>query len=167
MSTVSHKSHKPQKAKKYRAVGSTSIAPAPLPTPYLTPQSTTSGSEYSKFASSDYEPIPNPSDYASALQAYSNSSLKKTVVYNNAKVVQYSKILHQNTIATDNGNNNEEIYSDPGHCETDIYDYFKKKKFHIIKKDSIRFVSWLYMLTVYIAIKINTACMHIFICIAV
>ena len=154
MSTISHKSHKPQKAKKYRAVGTTSIAPAPLPTPYLTPQSTTSGSEYSKFASSDYEPIPNPSDYASALQAYSNSSLKRTVVYDNAKVVQYSKILHQSNAATDNGNNDEEVYLDPGHCETDIYDYFKKKKFHIIKKNSIRFV---------LCLLFNTALINIYI----
>ena len=137
MSTISHKSHKPQKGKKYRGVGSTSIAPAPLPTPYLTPQNN-SDNESSKFAGSDYEPIPNPSDYASALQVYS-SSLKRTVVYDNARVVQYSKVLHQNAAAA---TDDEEVYSDPGHCETDIYNYFKKKKFHIIKKDSVRYDLW-------------------------
>ena len=137
MSTSIHKS-KPQKGKKYRGVGTTSVAPAPLPTPYLTPQNN-SDNEYSKFSNGDYEPIPNPSDYAPALQVYSNS-LKRTVVYDNAKVVQYSKVLHQNAAAATADDDDEEVYSDPGHCETDIYNYFKKKKFHIIKKDSVRFV---------------------------
>lgn len=133
LSTNYHKnpSYKSSKVKKYKGVGNTSIAPAP----YLTPQSTNDNQDYSKFSSSDYEPIPNPSDYASALQFYSNS-LKKTIVYDNASVVQYSKILHKNGPTVDG-----EIYSDPGHCEEDIYDYFKKKKFHIIKRDSVRFVT--------------------------
>lgn len=110
-----------------------------MPAPYLTPQNAGENNnhkDYSKFANNDYEPIPNPSECASAMKIYSNS-LKRTVVYNNTNAVQYSKILNQNASrsATD-----EEIYSDPGHCERDIYDYFKKKKFHTIKKDSVRFV---------------------------
>ena len=133
MSTSIHKSYKPQKAKKYRGVGSTSVAPAQ----YLTPQNN-GDNEYSKFSNGDYEPI--PSDYGSAMQVYSNS-LTRTVVYDNAKVVQYSKVLHQNAAAAVAGDDDEETYSDPGHCERDIYDYFKKKKFHIIKKDRVRFVS--------------------------
>jgi len=129
-------SYKPSKGKKYKGVGNTSIAPAP----YLTPQSTNDNQDYynqdySKFSSCDYEAIPNPSDYASALHVFSNS-LKKTIVYDNASVVQYSKILHKNGPIVDG-----EIYSDPGHSEADIYDYFKKKKFHIIKRDSVRFVA--------------------------
>ena len=131
--SASQKNNKSQKVKKHRGVGNTSVAPAPLPAPYLTPRQ--NSNDITDHSKDDYEPIPNPSDYAPALRVYSNS-LTRTVIYDNAKVVQYSKILHQNPAAADD----EEIYSDPGHSERDIYDYFKKKKFHIIKKDNVRFV---------------------------
>lgn len=110
-------------------MGNTIVAPAP----YLSPHSTGDGSrDYSSIAGNDYEPIPNPSDYASALQVYSNA-VRRTIEYDNAKVIQYSKILHKNPAIID-----EDVYSDPGHSEADIYNYFKKKKFQVIKRNSVR-----------------------------
>ena len=35
-------------------------------------------------------------------------------------------------------NSEEEIYSDPGYSEADIYACFEKKKFHMIKRNDVR-----------------------------
>ena len=35
-------------------------------------------------------------------------------------------------------NDEEEIYSDPGHSEADIYACFEKKKFRMIKRNDVR-----------------------------
>ena len=36
------------------------------------------------------------------------------------------------------GDDEEEIYSDPGHSEADIYACFEKKKFCMIKRNDVR-----------------------------
>ena len=40
------------------------------------------------------------------------------------------------------GTTAEEIYSDPGHSEADIYSCFEKKKFRMIKRNDIRWATY-------------------------
>ena len=37
--------------------------------------------------------------------------------------------------------NDEEIYSDPGHSEADIYACFERKKFRMIKRKDVRYIT--------------------------
>lgn len=64
--------------------------------------------------------------YAKAQETYSN--LEKSFTYDYAKTLERSEVL------------SEEIYSDPGLSEADIYACFERKKFHIIKNRDIRYV---------------------------
>ena len=89
---------------------------------------------YSKVAGSDYEAIQNPDDYAAAVRVYANT-VKDSTSYDDTIISEYSELEDiDNTTANDE----EEIYSDPGHSESDIYACFERKKFRMIKRNDIR-----------------------------
>ena len=89
---------------------------------------------YSKVAGNDYEAIQNPNDYAAAVRVYSNI-VKDSTSYDDTIISEYSEVEDVDiTIANDE----EEIYSDPGHSESDIYACFERKKFRIIKRNDVR-----------------------------
>ena len=99
------------------------------------PYSDTIGKNYySKVAGNDYEAIHNPDDYASAVQVYSNY-IRESTNYDDTIVLEYTEV--EDTDGT-TANDEEEIFSDPGHSEADIYACFEKKKFHMIKRNDIR-----------------------------
>ena len=89
------------------------------------------GKSYSKVVGNDYEAIRNTDDYASAVQVYSNY-ISKSTNYDDTIVSVYSEV------GDVDGTTAEEIYSDPGHSEADIYACFEKKKFRMIKRNDIR-----------------------------
>ena len=99
------------------------------------PYSDTIGKNYySKIAGNDYEAICNTDDYASAVQVYSNY-ISKSTNYDDTMVSEYSEVEDADGTTA---NDEEEIYSDPGHSEADIYACFEKKKFRMIKRDDVR-----------------------------
>ena len=84
---------------------------------------------YSKI---DYEVIQNPDE--SAVRVYSNT-VKDSTNYDDTILPVYNGLEDvDNTTANDE----EEIYSDPGHSEADIYACFEKKKFRMIKRNDVR-----------------------------
>ena len=88
-------------------------------------------------ACNDYEAIQNPDDYATAVRVYSNI-VKDSTSYDDTIISEYSEVDDvDNTMA----NNEEEIYSDPGHSEADIYACFERKKFRMIKRNDVRYVT--------------------------
>ena len=100
------------------------------------PYSDTTGKSYSKV---DYEAIRNPDDYASAAQVYSNY-ISKSTNYDDTIVSEYSEVEDADGTTA---NDEEEIYSDPGHSEADIYVCFEKKKFRIIKRNDVRWATYI------------------------
>ena len=91
--------------------------------------SNTLGRNYSKI---DYEAIQNPDE--SAVRIYSNT-VKDSTNYDDTILPVYNEIEDvDNTTANDE----EEIYSDPGHSEADIYACFEKKRFRMIKRNDVR-----------------------------
>ena len=94
----------------------------------------TLGKNYSKIACNDYEAIQDPDEYASAVQVYSNT-VRDSISYDDTIISEYSKVEN---VDDTTANDEEEIYSDPGHCEADIYACFERKKFRMIKKNDVR-----------------------------
>ena len=70
----------------------------------------------------------------SEAQVYSNY-ISKSTNYDDTIVSQYSKVGDADGTTA---NDEEEIYSDPGHSEADIYACFEKKKFRMIKRNDVR-----------------------------
>ena len=94
--------------------------------------SVTLGKNYSKITWNDYEAIQNPDE--SAVRVYSNT-VKDSTNYDDTIMSGYSELEDvDNTTANDE----EEIYSDPGHSEADIYACFERKKFRMIKRNDVR-----------------------------
>lgn len=100
-------------------------------TPYLVPQVATA-KNHSKVASRDYESLPNSDEYASAVCVYYN--LMRTSATNNSSSLEYSEIFATST------NDEEEVYSDPGHSEAEVFACFEKKRFCKIKINEVRYV---------------------------
>ena len=92
------------------------------------------GKNYSKIADNDYEAIQNPDDYASAVRVYSNT-IKGSVNYDDARMPEYSEV---EDVDGTTGDDQEEIYSDPGHSEADIYACFERKNLSMIERNDIR-----------------------------
>ena len=90
---------------------------------------------YSKIAGNDYEAIQNPDDYAAAVYVYSNT-IEGSNNYDDAKMPEYSEV--EDVDGTTGDDDQEEIYSDPGHSEADIYACFEKKKLSMIERNDIR-----------------------------
>ena len=87
---------------------------------------------YSKIACNDYEAIQNPDE--SAVHVDSNT-IKDSTNYDDTIISEYSELEDvDGTTAA----NEEEIYSDPGHSEADIYACFEKKRFRMIKRNDVR-----------------------------
>ena len=104
-------------------------------TPYLDPQETTAKS-HSKVSSKDYEPLPRPAEYATAIGAYSNI-IRESYINSDMSALECSEAFNAyNTSANDE----EEIYLDPGYSEADVYACFEKKRFHKIKADNVRYL---------------------------
>ena len=97
------------------------------------------GKNYSKIACNDYEAIEDPDEYGSAVHVYSNTiTVGVSVNYDDTIMPEYSEVDDvDGTTVTDE----EEIYSDPGHSEADIYVCFEKKKFRMIKRKDVRYIA--------------------------
>ena len=90
------------------------------------------GKNYSKIACNDYEAIQNPDE--SAVHVYFNT-IKGSIGYDGTIMSEYSEIGNVDGTAA---NDKEDIYSDPGHSEEDIYVCFEKKKLRMIKRSDVR-----------------------------
>ena len=101
--------------------------------PYLDPQETTTKS-HSNIANNDYELLPRPAEYATAIGAYSNIMRESYINYDMSPL-ECSEVFNVNYTST---NDDEEIYADPGYSEADVYACFERKRFHKIKTDDIR-----------------------------
>ena len=73
-------------------------------------------------ACNDYETIQNPDDYASAVRVYCNN-VKDSTTYDDTVMPEYIELEN---VDNNMANDGEEIYSDPGHSEADIYASFEK-----------------------------------------
>ena len=102
------------------------------------PYSDTIEKNYSKVADNDYEAIHNTDEHALAVQVYSNY-ISKSTNYDDTIVSEYSEVEDADGTTA---NDKEEIYSDPGHSEADIYACFEKKKFRMIKRDDVRWTTY-------------------------
>ena len=94
--------------------------------------SDTLGKNYSKIACNDYEAIQNPDE--SVVRVYSNT-IRDSTNYDDTIISEYSEL---EDVDNNTANDEEEIYSDPGHSEADIYTYFEKKRFRMIKRNDVR-----------------------------
>ena len=82
----------------------------------------------------DYEAIQNPDDYASAVRVYSNT-VKDSTSYDDTIISEYSEV---EDVDGTTGDDQEEIYSDPGHSEADIYACFESKRLSMIERNNVR-----------------------------
>ena len=98
----------------------------------VSPHSDAMGKNYSKFSCNDYEAVKNPDE--SAVHAYSNC-VRQSVAYDDAITSEYSEIENADSAIV---NDEEDIYSDPGHSEADIYTCFEKKRFRMLKRNDVR-----------------------------
>ena len=101
---------------------------------YLDLQETTAKS-CSRAASKDYESLPKPAEYASALGTYSNI-IRESYYINSISVLECSEMFNASSTFT---NDDEEVYSDPGHSEAAVYACFERKRFRKIKTDDVRY----------------------------
>ena len=101
--------------------------------PYSVPQDAIS-KDPAKVKNNDYEPLPDSADYASALCVYVNTM--RDSVIKDVRGLDYSEVSNVDTVST---NDEEDVYSDPGHSEADVYACFEKKKFRKIKIDDVRY----------------------------
>ena len=89
---------------------------------------------YSKIACNDYEAIEDPDEYGSAVRVYSNT-VGDSTNYDDTTMPEYSEVEDVDGTTT---NDEEEIYSDPGYSEADIYACFERKKLSIIQRTDVR-----------------------------
>ena len=94
----------------------------------------TLGKNYSNMVCNDYEAIQNPDDYASAVLVYSNT-VKDSTIYDDTTISEYSEI---EDVDGTTGDDQEEIYSDPGHSEADIYACFERKRLSMTERNNVR-----------------------------
>ena len=95
------------------------------------------GKNHSRLAGNDYEAILHHSEYASAVHVYSNT-MRESTAYDDSITSEYSEVANSDDATV---NNEEEIYSDPGHSKADIYACFEKKKFRMIKRRDVRLIN--------------------------
>ncbi|XP_065899895.1 uncharacterized protein [Dysidea avara] len=98
---------------------------SPEPIPYITPETVTSRDQ-PKLTCHDYHTLQNPAEYSSALHIYSN-----TLRDPNALSDPYCS----DTLKRDD---DEEVFSDPGHSEEAIYACFERRMFRTITTDHVR-----------------------------
>ena len=84
------------------------------------------GKDHPKRTCNDYIALHKPSNFATALESYSN--LEKSFTYDYARTMECSEV----------STNVEEMYLDPGHSKADICACFERKQFHIIKNEDVR-----------------------------
>ena len=60
----------------------------------------------------------------------------ESVINEDIRGLDYSKVSDVDTASI---NDQEEVYSDPGYSEADVYACFEKKRFRKIKIDDIRY----------------------------
>ena len=68
--------------------------------------------------------------------------MKESTAYNDSLISEYSEVGNPDEATV---NDEEEIYSDPGHSKEDIYACFEKKKFRMIKRNDVRYVTVIYL----------------------
>ena len=61
--------------------------------------------------------------------------MKESTAYDDSLISEYSEIGSPDDATV---NDEEEIYSDPGHSKEDIYACFEKKKFRMIKRNDVK-----------------------------
>ena len=96
----------------------------------------TAAKSCSRAASKDYESLPKPAEYASALGTYSNI-IRESYYINSINVLECSEMFNVSSTFTDD--DDEEVYSDPGHSEAAVYACFERKRFRKIKTDDVRY----------------------------
>ena len=89
---------------------------------------------YSKIVCNDYEAIEDPDEYGSAVCVYSNT-VGDSTNYDDTTMPEYSEV---EDVDGTTANDEEEIYSDPGHNEAEIYACFERKKLSIIQRCDVR-----------------------------
>ena len=118
------------------------------PVPYLAPDSTI-GRNLPKVESNDYEALENVDIYSSALYTYSdtvNNAQVPSDIYDDTKEADYTEVpdIDEDTkesIVGDTGTGGEEeeeVFLDPGHSEEAIYSCFERKMFRTIKADNVK-----------------------------
>ena len=81
-----------------------------------------------KLICKDYEAIEETSDYEEALHTYANIS--------NVHLAEYLSTTEYDEVPSNDVTGEEEIFIDPGHCEADICNFFKKRCF--INQNDVR-----------------------------
>ena len=67
---------------------------------------------------------------------YSNT-VRDSINYDDTTMPEYSEV---DDVDGTTANDEEEIYSDPGHSEADIYACFERKKFRMITRKDVRYI---------------------------
>ena len=70
--------------------------------------------------------------------------MRETDINEDVRGLDYSEISDVDTAVSTN--NEEDVYSDPGHSEAAVYDCFEKKRFRKIKLDDVRYQQAMYQL---------------------
>ena len=84
--------------------------------------------DHPKLICKDYEAIEETSDYEEALHTYANIS--------NVHLAEYLSTTEYDEVPSNDVTGEEEIFIDPGHCEADICNFFKKHCF--INQNDVR-----------------------------
>ena len=90
--------------------------------------------KYSKIVCNDYEAVEDPDEYASAVCVYSNT-IGDSTNYDDTIIPEHNEV---DDVDGTTANDDEELYSDPGYSETDIYACFERKKLSIIQRSDVR-----------------------------
>ena len=102
--------------------------------PYSVPQDAASKNP-EKVKHNDYEPLPDSAEYASGFCAYMNT-MRESLINEGISGLDYAEISNIDPAAT---YEEEEVFSDPGYSEADVYACLERKKFRKIKIDDIRY----------------------------
>ena len=89
---------------------------------------------YSKITCNDYEAVEDPNECASAVLVYSNT-VGDSISYGDTTMLEYSEV---EDVDGTTANDEEEIYSDPGYSEAEIFACFERKKLSIIQRSDVR-----------------------------